>query len=862
MTAERAPYRLPPGPCELIDRSAPISFRSDGEALEGFSGDTIASALAAYGLWVGVPGRAASSAPSRFGHRDTAWQLDVDGEANVRGAARLLSAGAVVATRGARAAGADRPARTRSFDALEPFERGVAGLARSLADGRAAALTRPLGPAAGRLARRWPRSGQGAAAARPVGESGGATARARHLHVDIAIVGGGAGGLAAAVAAATSGAQVALLEADHHLGGRCRLDARARSTVLSLEGEARRVGVELLTGAPVLAAGADGLLYAGRRQGPVDELVAVHAGHVVAATGLVECPWPFPGAALGGVLDVTAARRLLALWSVRPGERAAVFGATEADAIADELDAAGVELVHRGSGSERLPRRVEGDGRVRTLTLADGRTLEVDVVVVAGPSVPDAGLLRALGLRVASSGSGAASGNGGAGGRDAAERASVVAERETVSVAGALAGEGELDEVIAHARIVGRQAAAAVDRRRAVAPFGGVANRRVTPPLPPLRAVGPPPGPGVGAVCSPVRSAPGLVDLEGCRGSAAGQALLRVAARPGLSIEESWTLGELARGRTGTDALPVALGEGTATATRHFGAPLRLAALAALAAPARRRSPVSDVRAEPSARTELVGEWIVASDHGDALAEWRAARESVVLFDGAHLPLFELAGLHATDLVERLAPGQGSREGAVGSATLVAVEGLTDGVLACRLDAHRWWLRCEPRDRVVLDDALAEVLEIEHREWEVCVEEVGDGWPALVLAGPLVPTVLADLAGSARRLGATPVGAAWLLEVSPHATRPDFAELHVPADHAAARWVGLLAAVQALGGRSVGAAALECRLARPNPGRPDPAQSKAPGVTQVGTAPVPPPPGAETAPVPEGEGCPPGEAAT
>ena len=44
--------RLPQAPGERLDRSRPVRFSFEGRSVQGFSGDTIASALAANGFSV------------------------------------------------------------------------------------------------------------------------------------------------------------------------------------------------------------------------------------------------------------------------------------------------------------------------------------------------------------------------------------------------------------------------------------------------------------------------------------------------------------------------------------------------------------------------------------------------------------------------------------------------------------------------------------------------------------------------------------------------------------------------------------------------------------------------------------------
>ena len=69
----------------------------------------------------------------------------------------------------------------------------------------------------------------------------------RRRHADVLVVGGGAAGLGAAIAAAELGADVVLADEDVRLGGRL-LDEGGHELAAELPGEPRQAGVELLPG--------------------------------------------------------------------------------------------------------------------------------------------------------------------------------------------------------------------------------------------------------------------------------------------------------------------------------------------------------------------------------------------------------------------------------------------------------------------------------------------------------------------------------------------------------------------------------------------------------------------------------------
>ena len=157
-----------------------------------------------------------------------------------------------------------------------------------------------------------------------------------------------------------------------------------------------------------------------------DTLHQIRAARHVAATGTLEQPLVFPDNDLPGVMLAGGARRLAALYAVKPGETAVV--ATTGDrgldaalalhaagvrvaavadlrpdagggALAERVRAAGIELLPRRHGGAR-PRSpaVTGAvlGRVDAAGLADPATLrevECDLLAVSGGAIPSTSLL-------------------------------------------------------------------------------------------------------------------------------------------------------------------------------------------------------------------------------------------------------------------------------------------------------------------------------------------------------------------------------------------------------------------------------------------------------------------------------------
>jgi D-hydroxyproline dehydrogenase subunit alpha len=143
---------------------------------------------------------------------------------------------------------------------------------------------------------------------------------------DIAVVGGGPAGLAAAAAAALAGCRVALVDAGRRLGGQFwrhaeGADGRGHRDWSVFAGLRSVVAerVEHVPGAAVWFAETGFVLHT--------EAGRVEAGRVVLATGAYDRALPFPGWDLPGVVTAGAAQALLKGSGVPIGERVVVAGA-------------------------------------------------------------------------------------------------------------------------------------------------------------------------------------------------------------------------------------------------------------------------------------------------------------------------------------------------------------------------------------------------------------------------------------------------------------------------------------------------------------------------------------------------------
>ncbi len=162
-----------------------------------------------------------------------------------------------------------------------------------------------------------------------------------HAHTDVLIIGGGIAGIAAAQAAAASGARVLLVEQTAHWGGRqtSETDTEIDGTQASdwvterLKGlsDNARVTCRLRTMGAGLYDHGYALLYErvadhdpARAGAPRHRLWKVRTKQIIVATGAIERPLAFANNDVPGVMLASAVRDYINLWGVVPGSRAVV----------------------------------------------------------------------------------------------------------------------------------------------------------------------------------------------------------------------------------------------------------------------------------------------------------------------------------------------------------------------------------------------------------------------------------------------------------------------------------------------------------------------------------------------------------
>jgi len=323
----------------LIDHSRPLSFQFDGSSYAGFDGDTLASALLAAG--VRLVGRSFKY------HRPRGILTAGSEEPN-----------ALVELRG----GARREANTRAtvaelFDGLEARSQNR-WPSLALDVGAISSLFSPLfvagfyyktfmWPAALWEKLYEPAIRRAAGLGRASHDADPDNYEKPHAFCDVLIIGAGPAGLAAALAAASSGARVILCDEDFVLGGRLNGE---RQEIDGLAGHcwARQVEAELLTHPEVrilrrttVFGAYDGGISGARIFGalervsdhlpiplphqPRQRLWRIIAKQTVLAAGAVERPIVFGGNDRPGIMMAAAVRTYVNRFGVVPGRRAALF---------------------------------------------------------------------------------------------------------------------------------------------------------------------------------------------------------------------------------------------------------------------------------------------------------------------------------------------------------------------------------------------------------------------------------------------------------------------------------------------------------------------------------------------------------
>ena len=238
----------------------------------------------------------------------------------------------------------------------------------------------------------------------------------RYAHCDVLVVGGGPAGIAAALAAAQSGARVILCDESAEFGGSLLRESASiggfagevwlQEALASLSGNARVVLLKRTTAFGYFPHNFLGLNqrlsdHLSDSHGmPRERLWQVRAARVILATGAIERPLIFPGNDRPGIMLAGAAQTYLNRFGVRVGERAVLVTSSDtAYRAALDLHAAGVAVLAiadvRPQATGELPQSAKNIGlrvRANATVLKTGGNLRVNRITLG--TVQD-GLVRA-----------------------------------------------------------------------------------------------------------------------------------------------------------------------------------------------------------------------------------------------------------------------------------------------------------------------------------------------------------------------------------------------------------------------------------------------------------------------------------
>jgi sarcosine oxidase subunit alpha len=759
---------------EVIDRSSSFTFTWNGHEYRAFDGDTIVSALAAAGER--VLSRSFKYHRPRglltASYHDPACLFQVGDEPNVRAAHRKAAPGMVVSSQ-------------NSWPSLR-YDVGSVNqiVGRFIGAGfyyKTFIKPQRLWPAYEKVLQRFAGGG------RVSGDSLHGAFDKRYAHPDVLVAGGGPAGMAAALAAVDAGAAVMLVEEEHDLGGHLRYGSSEDLAALAelRAAVAANEAIEVLTNSVVSGRYDDNWLAVVQRNLPnvIERLVKARARSLVVAPGLIERPYVFEGNDLPGVILSTAARRLVNLYAVKPGQRAVVFtGNDDGLAAAADLDRVGVEVlrvVDARLGGDVV--RARGHGGLASVELDDGSEIDCDLLVVAAGWTAPTMLLNASGDRPVFDEAAARFVPGG--GLPAA-----------VFATGGVVGDGSTEVIVAHGRATGQAAA-----HHAL----GLPGTVVVP------AFAPAPHPSLF-----LGQTKGIVDYSEDISSKD----LVAAANEGYDSVEllkrytTATMGP-AQGKLETINTVAVLAGATnrsiadtgTTVWRPPHVPITLGALAGRSFEPVRYSPMQPWHDSHGATPIVAGQWIRPDHYGDAAAEVHNVRTNVGIIDVTPLGKLDLRGPDVAKLLNFVYVNKWSKLdiGSVRYGVMCGEDGVVfdDGVTG-HLDEDHYFMSTTSSGAATVLDWIESWLQTSFRDWNVHVTSMVSAYASINIAGPKSRELLSrlvddvDLSGDAFKYMQVRTGTIASVEDC-HMWRIGFTgelsfEIHVPAAFGLYVWERLI----------------------------------------------------------------------
>ena len=794
----------------LIDRNAPVSFTFEGRPYAGFVGDTVASALAANNTWL-------ISRSFKY-HRprgiltmsgdDGNTMVQVGQEPNVLADTLPIREGLTVI------------GQHYTGSLAVDYDRWVEKFSRFLPVGfYYRAFFKPKG-----VWNLWEKFVRAKAGLGRVDTSThhGYYDKA-YAFADVAVIGGGVTGMAAALEAAKADIEVVLVERQPILGGSLnytRVDVEGTKGAALVQDLADQLqaakNITIMTDATCTGWFADNFL-------PIitdNRMVKLRAGEVIVATGAIEQPAVFRNNDLPGIMLGSAAQRLIRLYGVRPGQRAVVacYGGTGYGVALDLIDAGvnvaavvdfsrtptdnprrhalkdtGVEILQGYGLREAIARKGGGHiaGVVTLPITGDGdladtaRTIECDLLCMSTGWMPAASLVAHAAGEVSYS-----------------EQSGTFVVRsvaQNMQVAGAVNGEWVVDSAIEEGR------------RSGAAASGQTPDRVAVPRLPDDRPAQPwtifPHEKGKEFVdfdedltVADLRNsvAEGFDDIELVKRFSTvvmGPSQGRVSALNALRLVQRHAGKALEGARGSTNRPPVTPEKFGHLCGRGFE-PVRLTAM-------------HDRHIEAGAEMMLAGAWLRPAYYGadSESATYNEAtnvRENVGLMDVSTLGGLDVRGPDAAEFLDRVYTLSYARQ-QIGRARYVLMcdqsGAITDDGVACRFSEENFYVTATTGG----SDAVYRTMLFWNAQWRLHVDitNMTGGLAAMNIAGPRSRDVLEKLCSDVN-LSATDfpymgVRMARVADIPARLLRVGFAgelgyEIHAPSSMGEALWDALMSA--------------------------------------------------------------------
>jgi sarcosine oxidase subunit alpha len=312
---------------QFIDRAKPVTFSFEGNFIEGYAGDTIASALAANGQWIvsrSFKYHRPRGVLTMIG-QDANTLVQVADEPNCLADKRRIAPGLVV--EGQNYFGSFESDAGRFVEWASKFL-PVGFYYKTFHEKRSSwKFWEPIVRRMAGLGKIDPQAHHG-------------YYDKQYLFADVAVIGGGPAGMAAAIEAAKAGGEVILIDENPKLGGCLNYSRFDESGEVACKADGELLAavqaagnIKVMTDAVVTGLFADNWIPIVRG----NRFYKLRAKAVVVATGSIEQPAVFRNNDLPGIMLGSAAQRLIHFYGVRPGRKAVILTAND-DGYAQAID--------------------------------------------------------------------------------------------------------------------------------------------------------------------------------------------------------------------------------------------------------------------------------------------------------------------------------------------------------------------------------------------------------------------------------------------------------------------------------------------------------------------------------------------